>query len=313
MVTASDITLPENKAPRVTVFTPAYNREKLLGRVFESLQAQSSRDFEWLVVDDGSSDGTRELIESWIEKADFPIRYIWKENGGKHTALNRGIAEASGEFFLVVDSDDWLLPNGIETLLGEWEKIEFSQGYVGVCGLFEYPDGKLVGTEFPEERFRSNAIELRLCHRVKGDKIALNRLEILRKFPFPEDLSHTMLPESVVWNRIAQDYDTLFVNRRIAVKEYQEGGLTDGSILNSFRNPLAYRTKAIELLNGRREIGASETARAALAVAKCSLRSGSSPWAVDSLGHKILVTLALPFGGLLLFRDSLRSRAIKKA
>jgi hypothetical protein len=154
----------------------------------------------------------------------------------------------------------------------------------------------------------SNAIDLRLKHRVTGDKIAMNRLGILREFPFPVDFPKGYVPESLVWNRIAQEYDTRFVNRRIAVKEYQSGGITDRASLNSWRNPLAYRLRALELLDGRRKLGFKETARAALLVAKTSLRARKTPFAAKGLFQRALVFFALPGAFLLLVRDWFRSK-----
>lgn len=292
----------------ITVFTPAYDREKLLGRVYDSLKVQTFRDFEWLIVDDGSSDGTRNLVKEWIAEGLMPIRYIWKENGGKHTALNLGIKEAAGIYFVVADSDDWLLPDGLRILHEEWQQIEFPEKYSGVCGLFEYPDGRVVGCEFPEDRLNSNAIDLRQKFQVTGDKMGMNRLAVLREFPFPENFPKGYVPESLVWNRIAQVYDTRFINRRIAVKEYQVGGITDRASLNSWRNPQAYRLRALELLDGERTLSAGSTLRAAVAVAKGSLVAGTIPWDARRAIHRLLIILMLPGASLLLLRDWRRSK-----
>src|SRR5579883_1323984 len=106
---------------RFTVLTPTYNRVGYLGRVYESLCAQTFRDFEWIIVDDGSTDGTQELVSSW--KPFFPIRYTWKPNGGKHTAVNVGVAMAAGEFTLILDSDDHCIPHTLERLDYHWKQI----------------------------------------------------------------------------------------------------------------------------------------------------------------------------------------------
>src|SRR2546423_7154708 len=106
---------------RFTVLTATYNRAHLLPRVYESLCAQTFRDFEWVIVDDGSTDGTRELVSSWHE--DFPIRYFWKPNGGKHTAVNLGVQEAAGQFIVILDSDDRLIPDTLERLDYHWKQI----------------------------------------------------------------------------------------------------------------------------------------------------------------------------------------------
>jgi glycosyltransferase involved in cell wall biosynthesis len=296
----------------VTVFTPAYNRERLLGRVYESLKVQTFRQFEWLIVDDGSSDGTGDLVRQWVLEGVMPIRYYWKENGGKHTALNLGIKEAGGTYLVVADSDDWLLPEGLQILADEWAHLEQRENFCGVCGLFQYPDGQIVGSEFPADPLDSNAIDLRLKHQVTGDKTAMNRLEVLRRFPFPEEIRVGFIPESVVWNRIAQNFNTRFINRRIAVKEYQEGGLSEGSRLNAWLNPLVYRLRALELLDGKRKLGLKAKLSAALAVGKGSLRARKNPLGAKRLVHQILILLVLPPASVLLLRDwwQLKSRRV---
>ena len=134
-----------------TVFTATYNRAHTLHRVYDSLKAQTFRDFEWLVVDDGSSDTTEDLVRQWRRQSDFAIRYIWQNNAGKHIAVNRGVQQARGELFLIVDSDNAFVSEALERLKFHWdsipegEKEEFS----AVTCLCEDPDGNLVGSRFP--------------------------------------------------------------------------------------------------------------------------------------------------------------------
>src|SRR5690554_1988606 len=110
----------ENRAPAITVFTPTYNRAHTLPRLYQSLLDQIFRDFEWLIVDDGSTDGTKELVEGWIAEAAIQIRYIYQPNGGKHTAFNRGVREARSPLFASIDSDDMGLPHTLEAYFREW-------------------------------------------------------------------------------------------------------------------------------------------------------------------------------------------------
>lgn len=139
-----------------TICTPTYNRAHTLSRVHESLMRQTFRDFEWVVVDDGPTDGTGELVRKW--KADhrtwFPIRYFWQENQHKKVAFNRGVREARGELFLVADSDDWFPPNALETFAEHWRLIPDGEReqFAGVCGLCVYENGRVVGDRFPGGR-----------------------------------------------------------------------------------------------------------------------------------------------------------------
>lgn len=119
----------------LTVFTPTYNRAYIIKNVYDSLVLQTEKNFEWLVIDDGSSDNTEELIKSLIEEKKIHIRYEKKENGGQHTALNRAIEEARGKMLMIVDSDDYLKPNAVERVL-YWENTINDKGkYAGVSGL----------------------------------------------------------------------------------------------------------------------------------------------------------------------------------
>lgn len=211
-----------------TVFTPTFNRAHLLPRAYKSLQEQTFRDFEWLIVDDGSTDGTETLVKQWQKDAEFPIRYYWQENSGKHVAINRAVNLAAGELFVILDSDDWLVPNALERILYHWHAIPRNQRdeFTGVAGLCAYPDGAIIGTPFPQDVLDANAITIRTIYRVEGDKFGMNRTDVLRQFPFPEDLGK-FVTEALIWRRIALQYKIRYVNEVFAYKEYQEGGLTD--------------------------------------------------------------------------------------
>jgi glycosyltransferase involved in cell wall biosynthesis len=210
-----------------TVFTPTYNRAHLLPRLCECLEKQTFRDFEWLVVDDGSTDNTREVVEELQRKVSFPVRYVSKPNGGKPTAVNRGVQEAQGRLFAILDSDDWYVPETLDRFWFHWQSIpaDAREGFVGVTGLCSYPSGELIGTRFPKDVFDSDAIDLRFRHKVEGDKGGFVRTDIMLRFPYPEDLGK-FVSESLVWNRIAQTHKTRFVNEVLTIKEYLPSGLT---------------------------------------------------------------------------------------
>ena len=137
-----------NKA--LTVFTPTYNRAHLLGRVYESLCGQTCRDFEWLVVDDGSTDGTEELVRKWIAEEIIPVRYIYKENGGLYTGYNTAYANIETELNVCIDSDDAMPPDAVEKILSVW-KQKGSDKYAGIIGLDVDMDTlEPIGGRFPE-------------------------------------------------------------------------------------------------------------------------------------------------------------------
>jgi glycosyltransferase involved in cell wall biosynthesis len=232
-----------------TVFTPTYNRAHLLPRVYESLKQQTFRDFEWLIIDDGSTDNTREVVHAWQPIAPFPIRYIAQPNGGKHTAVNRGAREAQGNLLAILDSDDWYLPQALDRFLHHWNSIPepARAGFAGVTGLCAYESRELIGSRFPQDVFDSDPIDLRYRHNVQGEKSGVVRTEVLRQFPYPEDVGK-YISESVVWNRIARNYKTRFINEVLTVKEFQPGGITRDGRLLQVRNSKASLFTCQELL-----------------------------------------------------------------
>jgi glycosyltransferase involved in cell wall biosynthesis len=147
-----------------TVFTPTYNRARTLHRVYNSLSAQTYRDFEWLVIDDGSTDNTSQLIQEWMEKADFPIRYYFQENQGKHIAWNRAADLARGEYFLCADSDDAFVPHALERFAEALNTIsdEERDRFYGVVALCMDPSGQVIGDKFPPETHSTDFVELHL-------------------------------------------------------------------------------------------------------------------------------------------------------
>ncbi len=216
--------------PAFTVFTPTYNRAHTLRRVFEGLQAQTCRDFEWLIVDDGSTDGTRDLVEFLAVEADFPVRYVHQENRGKHFAFNRGVAEAAGRLLVNLDSDDRALPNALERLLWLWDSLSSNEQrqFSSIVGLCVDQDGRVVGDRFPAELLDSDPLELRYRYRVGGEKWGFTRIEVLREFPFPEVLPGEYLPESIVWSRIARLYRTRYVNETFRVYHTDRPSMVHG-------------------------------------------------------------------------------------
>lgn len=200
-----------------TVFTPTYNRRHTLHRVYESLKAQTYRDFEWLIVDDGSTDNTCELVEQWQEENLIPIRYIYQENSHKHIAFNRGVREAKGEFFLSFDSDDSCEPQALERFKYHWDAIPLDQKekFSTVSCLCKYTDGKIVGDLFPFNPTDSDFLEIHYGFKVKGEKWGFHRTDIVRGFLFGEKMMGTHLPESLRWRKIAKKYKTRFVNEAL--------------------------------------------------------------------------------------------------
>jgi glycosyltransferase involved in cell wall biosynthesis len=206
-----------------TVFTPTFNRAHTLPRVYASLRDQTFCDFEWLIVDDGSTDRTDALVEQWHITANFPIRYIRQSHAGKHVAFNRGVREAAGELFLCFDSDDGCVPTALERFKHHWDCIPSNSKTIfsGVTALAVNARGDLVGNCFPREITDSDALEIYFIHRMRGDKWGFHRTEVLRQFPFPEPEGLLFVTEAVVWFAIARRFKTRFVNECLRI--YYQG------------------------------------------------------------------------------------------
>ena len=197
-----------------TVLTPTYNRADTLPRLYESLKAQNFGDFEWLIIDDGSTDGTAELVDSWVTEGIVSIRYAWQPNQHKKTAFNNGVSIAQGELIVALDSDDTLLPDALSSMWSTWHSIPAKQrsGFIAVTGLCQRPDGKIVGDRFISDVIDMTSIDMNFKHRPRGEKFGCLNTEILRRFPFPEEYEG-FVPESIVWRKIARaGYLTRFVN-----------------------------------------------------------------------------------------------------
>lgn len=241
--------------PFISILTPTYNRGKLLLPLYDSLKNLTFEDFEWLIVDDGSEDDTEQYALSWIEhnieNAEFPIRYIKKSNGGKHTAINRGVREASGELILILDSDDTLPADSLVTIAQYYEQCKGYKGCAGVCGLMAHHDGQLIGTGFPKEPMYESALQFRYAEKgnVTGDLLEVYKTSVMREFPFPEIENEKFCPESLVWNRIANKYKLFCFNKVIYYRDYLEGGLTSKIVRIRMNSPIASTMTYAEMLD----------------------------------------------------------------
>lgn len=210
----------------ITVFTPTYNRAYILPQLYNSLKEQSNKDFEWLVVDDGSTDNTAELFVQWTKEKKVNIRYIKVANGGKHRAINRGVKEAHGELFFIVDSDDKLLPDSLHRIATLYEEIKDDKRFCGLAGSLATPDGQRIGGYFPPHPIDCNALDFRLHHKIKGDMAEVFRTEVMREYPFPEIEGEKFCPESLIWNRMTQKCIMRWIPEVTYVTEYLPDGLS---------------------------------------------------------------------------------------
>lgn len=280
----------------VTVITPTYNRADKLPVLFRALQNQSNGDFEWLIVDDGSKDKTENYINDFQAQVDFPVKFIKKTNGGKHTALNVGIKNISTELTLIVDSDDFLLPDAIEVIHQYYDKYKSNKeiGVFSFSKCIEY--GKPVVT-LPKEEYIDSYIKCRIRENRMGDMAEVFYTEILKKYPFPEFEGEKFLSEDVVWIQIGKEYKFVFSNKVIYQCEYLEGGLTANDKPYKFASPLGSMMRGKMLM--LRECGVKANIRGAIiynCYKKCVQVDVPTTVLCNNFWDKLLVFLMKPIG-----------------
>lgn len=221
----------------LTVFTPTYNRADKLSRLYESLGRQRCYDFEWLIVDDGSSDNTSEQIQDFLGEQRFLIRYIQKENGGKHTAYNLALEEAQGEWFLCVDSDDYLTDNAVEKLL---YKLKSLDGQPGLMAYKEDVSGKQLSGQFPRDLACEKMHRLSLVHGCGGEFTMVFSTAFARRFPFPVFSGERFVTECVVYDRMDEVSEMALLPEVITICEYQADGYSNNANAVMKRNPNGY-------------------------------------------------------------------------
>lgn len=223
----------------ITVLTPSYNRGDLLKNLYQSLREQIFDDFEWIVVDDGSTDSTSEIITHFKEDKKIVIKYIKQSNGGKHTAINAGVKISTGELIIIVDSDDTLPKDSLLIINNQYLKIREDATVGGVCGLMAHHDNIVIGNCNLLPQGNISSIDMRFKYGFLGDVCEVFKTDVLREFPFPEIYNEKFCPEDLVWNRIARKYTLYFFNQVVYYRDYLDGGLTSKIVKIRMKSPIA--------------------------------------------------------------------------
>lgn len=219
----------------LTIFTPTFNRAKTLPRLYQSLCSQTSCNFEWIVVDDGSTDETESLVASWKSEGKVKITYVKQVNSGKMAAHNVGVELCKTELFLCIDSDDWIVPNAVELIIKKWKKENLPKE---ICGLIAYKiicngQKRSLKSIFPEKKF--STLHALYQEGFVGDTTLVFRTEVIRKFKFPT--FEKFITESYVYDQIDQEYSYLLMREAITVCEYLNDGYTRNSLLLKKKYP----------------------------------------------------------------------------
>lgn len=222
----------------LSVLTPTYNRAGCLATLFKSLCAQTNQGFEWWVIDDGSTDETKSVVRSFQTQSAFPIHYIYKENGGKHTALSAAIPQITSELTFIVDSDDALTRDAVETIYRYHNKYASHSELCGYVFHRKFPDGRISGKMFEPDEKIGSYIDVRINgDDTKADKAEVFYTKCLQEFPFPEYPGEKFLGEDVVWLQMGRKYNMVHINQAIYVFEYQSDGLTKNRRKHNIASP----------------------------------------------------------------------------
>lgn len=222
----------------LTVLTPAYNRRKGLQKLFDSLLAQTNKNFEWLIVDDGSTDDTSQFAQQWVSCSDFGVRYYKKENGGKHTALNYALDKIATKLVFIVDSDDYLTADAVETIYEKYSLYKSEKDLCGLSFLRIKPDGSgYLSPKLPKDDIKSTYCKCRINGGLEGDMAEVWYTDKLREFPFPEFRGEKFLGEDTIWVKISGKYKMRFFNKAIYVSDYLGDGLTLNRRRHNIQSP----------------------------------------------------------------------------
>lgn len=224
----------------LTIFTPAYNRAHTIGRTYESLCRQTSKDFCWLVVDDGSVDNTKELVGKWIKEDKIPIRYIYQQNQGMHGAHNTAYRNIDTELNTCIDSDDYMPDDAVEKSLSFWRQYG-SDTVAGIIGLDATKDGKVIGAKFPKDLKTTTLRNYYENLHGSGDKKIIYRTEVIKKYPqYPLFEGESYVGLAYLYNMIDDDYELLVSNDVYAIVEYQDDGSSRGMWHQYWKNPKGF-------------------------------------------------------------------------
>ena len=223
----------------LTIFTPAYNRAHTIDRTYQSLIRQTCKDFLWLIVDDGSTDGTKKLVEGWIRENKIPITYIYQENQGMHGAHNTAYKNITTELNTCIDSDDWMPHDAVEKIINAWKEHRH-ENYAGIIGLDQTADGNLIGTNFPEN-LKETTLQGFYEAGGQGDKKLVYRTDIIKQYPeYPLFKGERYVGLAYKYMLIDQDWKLITLNEPLVTVEYQLEGSSFSMYRQYCNNPKGF-------------------------------------------------------------------------
>lgn len=281
----------------LTIFTPAYNRAHTIGRTYESLCRQTCKDFEWLVIDDGSTDNTKGLVQSWIRENKIPIRYIYQENQGMHGAHNTAYHNINTELNTCIDSDDYMPEDAVEQIVALW-KEKGSTKYAGIIGLDQDVQGHIIGTGFAIG-LKETTLTGFYALGGKGDKKQVYRTDVMNSYPdYPIFSGEKYVGLIYKYMLIDQDYPLLTLNKPLVIVDYQLDGSSYGMYRQYWNNPKGFaflrKTEMLLTKSWKRRF------MCCIHYVSSSIRAKNKNFLNES-PKKLETFLAIPFGVLLYF------------
>lgn len=282
----------------LTVFTPTYNRAFCLAQLYESLVRQTSSDFLWLVIDDGSTDTTNELIATWKNEGKVEIHYIYQENEGMHSAHNTAYSRIETKLNVCIDSDDFMPNNAIELMVAKW-KIADKDNCAGLIGLDAFKDGTLVGTKIPNSIEKATLTDVYQKYKVKGDKKLVIKTGIVKEFPqYPVYPGEKLVPLGVLYLLIDQKYEWICTNDIYCIVEYLPDGSSNNILKQYQKSPKGFAYSRLVEMQYSRSFSYTFT-RAMHYISSCLFQGKFNFFSHNP--KKIITFIALPFGILFHF------------
>lgn len=283
----------------LTIFTPTYNRAHTLKRTYQSLGQQTCKDFEWLVIDDGSSDNTAEIVNQWIKESDFKIKYIFKENGGLYTGYNVAYANIETELNVCIDSDDYMPNNAVELIVNHWRKYG-SDKYAGIIGLdFYHIKNTPIGGYFPQCLNDVYFLDLYTKNIHHGDTKQVMRTDLMKSVaPMIGFTGEKNFNPVYMYMQVCDKFPLLIINENLCYVDYQENDSMSKAIYFQYRNsPNSFVKQRILELSLKRNTLKNKFRVAIHYVSTCIFAKESKWW--SKTPNKLLTLMAIPFGLML--------------
>lgn len=281
----------------LTVFTPAYNRAYCLDQCYQSLLKQTEKDFLWLIVDDGSTDTTKTLVQAWIDEQKIDIVYHYQENLGMHGAHNAAYRLIETPLNVCIDSDDFMPDNAVEIILKHWKTIKNKPEFAGLVGLDADKEGRIIGSKMPSNLTETTLTDIYNKHGVTGDKKLVLRTDVVRQYPaYPIFEGERFVPLGYLYQLIDQDYKLFPINEILCTVEYLEDGSSKNMLKQYRRHPkgFAFSRKSRMVLSK----SFKDQFKNAIHYVSCAIFTKNGDF-LNQSPKKIITFLAIPFGVVL--------------